>query len=192
MILAGSAIREAMERGEIVISPFNPKNMGPNSYDVTLSPTLKVYDVNGCLDVRNPTPTMERIIPDSGLVLVPGILYLGATNEVAVSWKYAPMYDGRSSMGRIGLKSHITAGWGDRFFGFSLGPNGERICHNPVWVLEIEVTHPVRVYPNLRIGQVSFHEVRVAENADPNEDNYVGKYSRQTGPQESLSWQDAH
>ncbi len=185
MFLTRAEIRRAVEQGEIHISPFTPEHLSPNSYDVTLSPELLVYDLSetGYLDLREPTPTRRIEIPPEGLVLEPNVLYIGSTMETATSHRYIPMFEGRSSIGRLGINTHITAGFGDIGWGYSIeGDNVE--CLYPTWTLEICVVHPVKVYPHIRIGQVYFVEPK-----GPIE-YYTGKYSRQKSPQASLSHLD--
>ena len=102
MFLTRKAIQEAVECGDIVIKPFCKENLSPNSIDVTLNENLLVYTLeNGVLDMKKPNPTKQIVIPEEGLVLEPGKLYIGMTNETAISHRYIPMFEGRSSIGRI-------------------------------------------------------------------------------------------
>src|SRR5690606_38471661 len=158
MVLTGPEIRRQIEAGAIHIAPFNPAHVGPNSYDVTLNPKLLVYDLapGAALDMKRDNPVRELSIPEDGLVLEPGTLYIGCTNETATSRAFVPMFEGRSSIGRLGINTHITAGFGDVGWGYLPGPSGELECQFPTWTLEIEVVHPIRVYPGVRIGQVYF------------------------------------
>lgn len=115
-MLLGSHIIKGYENGDIVISPFNADHVGPNSYDVMLGDELLVYDMDqiccggtrgGVLDVKVNNVTKRLKIPtDDGIVLYPGVLYLGHTVEKAGSQKYIPMYEGRSSMARLGIRSY--------------------------------------------------------------------------------------
>lgn len=185
MFLTKAAILSGIEAGEIHISPFDPKHLSPNSYDVTLSPQLLVYDLSekGYLDMQNPTPTRTLVIPEEGLILEPNVLYIGSTNETATSHRYIPMFEGRSSIGRLGINTHITAGFGDLGWGYEKTEAGLE-CLYPTWTLEIAVVHPVKVYPNRRVGQVYFVEPKGEI------EHYQGKYSRQKAPQPSLSHLD--
>lgn len=185
MILLGSEIIREVEAGNICISPFEIGRTGPNSYDLTLSSTLRCYTPS-ILDMDAVNPTVDLTIPDTGLVLEPGRFYLGATNETATSKKYVPFLEGRSSVARLGITVHAAAGVGDRYWGFD--PFSSDPLY-PVWVLEITVEIPVRVYPNRRVCQVMFMEGRGDEDSPVN--RYNGKYSAQRGPQESLLWKDA-
>ena len=182
-ILLHLEIAEKYKKGKIVIEPFNATQIGPNSYDVRLGPTLKVYDFDALKDQnnrdyldpfdKNPTKTIE--IPPEGLILHPGTLYLGSTVEAVGSDHYLAMYEGRSSMARLGIQSHISAGFGD--VGFKSN-----------WTLEIVVTHPVKIRPGMRMGQIYFHRIR--ERANKPEFRYKGKYQHQKEPQESKGYYD--
>ena len=144
MILTGPEIEKEVGLDRIRIEPWIPRHVGPNSVDLRLHPELRVYDLEGgTLDMKKGTATRDLLIPSEGLVLQPGTLYLGRTVEVVGTNHYVAILEGRSSVGRLGIKSHFTAGFGDVGF-----------CGS--WTLEIEVVYPVRVYPNVRICQVSF------------------------------------
>lgn len=185
MFLTRKAITEAVAKGDIVIEPFHPENLSPNSLDVTLNKNLLVYTLNhGPLDMKKENETKSLEIPEDGLVLEPGILYIGMTNESAISTRYIPMFEGRSSIGRLGINTHITAGFGDLGWGFEKAADGTTICHYPTWTLEIAVIHPVRVYPNVRIGQVYFVEPKGEIEW------YAGKYGKQRTPQASCAYKD--
>lgn len=134
---------------------------------------------NILLDLKKENKTFEIEIPEEGLILLPNILYLGSTNEKVGSSYFVPMYDGRSSMARLGIQSHISAGFGDLNFASN-------------WTLEITVVHPVKIVPNFRIGQVYFHKVgkKSLKTALNKKIFYKGKYLKQTTPQSSKSFQD--
>ena len=178
-ILLKDQIVKEYSNGRIIVEPYVPKQLGPNSYDVRLSPMLKIYDAstrnNLFLDCKTDNPTTSIIIPEDGYILEPGILYLGSTIEKVGSNHYIPMYEGRSSMARLGIQSHLSAGFGD--VGFT--------SH---WTLEITTVHRVKIYKEMRIGQVYFHKIDEAANLEAN--RYNGKYSKQIEPQASLSMMD--
>ena len=104
------------------------------------------YEDNEILYTDELNLCYEYTIPEAGLVLTPDVLYLMQTNEECGSEVYQPCYDGRSSMARLGIQSHISAGFGD--VGFI-----------SKWTLEVTVIHPVKIYPDIRIGQVYFNTV---------------------------------
>ncbi len=197
-VLTGAAIRKAVAEGRIEIEPWVPEHVGPNSVDLRLGPLLKIYKLNNpdqipttfefgdngevfrtganeethlegrILDMRKDNPTIDLAIPEEGLVLMPGILYLGCTIERTQSNHFIPKVEGRSSVGRLGIKVHLTAGFGD------IGFDGR-------WTLEIEVTHPIRVYAGERICQVYFSTPH-----GPIADLYHGRYQGDLEPRPSL------
>ena len=185
MFLTRSAIKEAREKGELHIEPYTSEHISPNSYDVSLSNKLMVYDIpkGGCLDLKADNPIKEITIPEEGFILEPNVLYIGSTVETATSHRYIPMFEGRSSIGRLGINTHITAGFGDLGWGYEK-KEGKLNCLYPTWTLEICVVHPVKVYPNIRIGQVYFVEPKGQI------EYYSGKYSAQKSPQPSRAWMD--
>jgi len=145
MILSDSKIRAAMARGEIVVRPFRPDCLGTNSYDVHLGPFLAVYR-GAALDARRANPVTEFRIPKDGFVLVPGQLYLGVTEEYTETHGYVPFLEGKSSVGRLGIDIHSTAGKGDEGF-----------CN--YWTLEMSVKIPVRIYAGMPVGQLIYFEI---------------------------------
>ena len=145
MILSDTRILEAIERGSIVVRPFRPECLGSNSYDVHLGPYLAVYS-DGALDARRDNPIQEFRIPKEGFVLVPGQLYLGVTAEYTETHEHVPFLEGKSSVGRLGIDIHSTAGKGDVGF-----------CN--YWTLEMSVKLPVRIYAGMPIGQLIYFEV---------------------------------
>lgn len=178
MILTGPEIWNAVIRGDIEIDPFVPEHLGENSLDLRLAPEIKVYDLTGLAhlgvhDMKIPTPTIDRVIPESGFVIEPGRLYLGATVERIRSRKYAPCLEGRSSSARLGgLSVHASAGVGDR-------------DHDGTWTLEITTTEAVRVYAGVRICQILFFALQGEFGP-----GYQGKYNQQRGPRASEIWRD--
>ena len=170
MILSGQEIKKHMGK-EIIIEPFDEKRINPNSYNLSLAGELLVYD-NHVLDMKEPNPVSRIIIPEDGLLLEPNRLYLGRTNEYTSTSRYVPMMEGRSSTGRLGLFIHVTAGFGD--IGFS-----------GYWTLEIFCVQPVRIYPNVEICQIYYHDI------DGEYELYKsGKYQNNAGIQPSLMYKD--
>lgn len=170
MILSGKEIQRHMGK-DIVIRPFDPKRLNPNSYNLSLHNELLVYE-NRLLDMKVPNPVKTLTIPESGLVLEPDKLYLGRTNEFTQTDRFVPMLEGRSSVGRLGLFIHVTAGFGDvGFAGY--------------WTLEIFCVQPIRIYPNVEICQIYYHDIH------GDYDLYQsGKYQNNTGIQPSLLYKD--
>ena len=170
-MLTGNEIKLQVASGLIVIKPFDEKNIGPNSYDVHLSDELLAY-TEAVLDPRKDNRYRVIKIPSEGLVLLPGRVYLGKTVEYTESPYHIPMYEGRSSLGRLGVFSHVSAGFGD------IGFRGN-------WTLEFSVVQPVLILPGLRIGQLYWH--------NPDGEilrRYDGKYQNQTNATPSRLFQD--
>ena len=144
MILSGNQIRASLGK-DIVIEPFQDANLNPNSYNLTLHNELMTYE-EVVLDMGKPNRVRRIIIPPEGLILGPSQLYLGRTVERTETHNLVPMIEGRSSIGRLGLFVHVTAGFGDvGFCGY--------------WTLEMFAVQPVRIYPNVQICQIFYHQI---------------------------------
>lgn len=170
MILSGKEIKNKIGK-EIKIEPYNEKQLNPNSYNLRLHNELLVYDEE-ILDMKKPNKVKRIIIPEEGLVLEPGKLYLGRTLEYTETDKYVPMLEGRSSIGRLGLFIHVTAGFGD------VGFKG-------YWTLEIFCVQPIRIYSGVELCQIYYHTV------EGDYDKYTsGKYQNNEGVQPSLLYKD--
>lgn len=170
MILSGVEIKKKLGK-EIIIEPYSDKQLNPNSYNLRLHNELLVYDTD-LLDMKVANATKSIYIPKEGLVLEPHKLYLGRTVEYTTTDGYVPMLEGRSSVGRLGLFIHVTAGFGDvGFRGF--------------WTLEIFCVQPIRIYPNVELCQIYYHTIEGAY------DQYTsGKYQNNEGIQPSLLYKD--
>ena len=144
MILSGQEIQARLQR-DIVIDPFDERNLNPNSYNLTLHEELMTYE-EVVLDMRAANRVRRLTIPPEGFVLSPNRLYLGRTIERTATHNLVPMIEGRSSIGRLGLFVHVTAGFGDvGFCGF--------------WTLEMFAVQPVRIYAGVPICQIFYHEL---------------------------------
>lgn len=170
MILSGKEIKNKLGK-EIIIEPFNEKQLNPNSYNLKLHNELLIYE-DKVLDMKKENKAKKITIPEEGLLLEPGKLYLGRTVEYTGTDKLVPMLEGRSSIGRLGLFIHITAGFGD--VGFS-----------GYWTLEIFCVQPIRIYPNVEICQIYYHDI----HGDYKKYN-SGKYQNNKDVQPSLLFKD--
>ncbi len=155
MILTDKKILEEIEEGNILIEPFRPKCLGTNSYDVHLGRYLAVYK-DRVLDARKHNEIEEIKIPDNGFVLHPNTLYLGVTEEYTETHNHVPFLEGKSSIGRLGIDIHATAGKGD-------------VGYCNTWTLEISCAQPVRIYAGMPIGQLIYFVI------DGKVDNYYNK-----------------
>ncbi len=170
MILSGLEIKKKIGK-EIKIEPFSESALNPNSYNLKLHNELLVYD-EMYLDMKAENKTKTIVIPEEGLLLQPGKLYLGRTVEYTETQNYVPMLEGRSSIGRLGLYIHVTAGFGD------LGFKG-------YWTLEIHCVEPIKIYPGVQICQIYYHTV------EGDYENYSsGKYQNNKGIQPSLLYKE--
>jgi dCTP deaminase len=170
MILTGPEIIKQVEADRIRISPFNVKQINPNSYNFRLGDTIKYY-VNDVLDPKIKQDVKIIKVDADGYVLNPGRIYLGHTFEVMGSDYYVPIIKGRSSSARLGLFIHVTADLID------IG------SHNQ-WTLQLYAVQPIKVYPEMLIGQVTFWKV-IGEI-----EKYKGKYQGSRGPCESQIYKD--
>lgn len=173
MILTGPEILKRVERGEIEIDPFDPKRINQASYDICLGPQLLFYRGKR-LDARKQNEAAAVNIGPEGKVINPGRLYLGHTVERIHTRTLVPGLVGKSSIGRLGVVVHVTAGH------IEPGFNGQI-------TLEIAALGPpVRLYAGMRIGQITFQEV-VGEVEDYTaRGHYVGEHAR--GAVASMSW----
>jgi len=170
MILSGIEIKNRLDK-DIFIEPFDSSRLNPNSYNLRLDNKLLVYD-DKVLDMKKPPETTEIEIPEEGLILDQNRLYLGKTIEYTKTERLVPMLEGRSSIGRLGLFVHITAGFGDvGFSGF--------------WTLEIFCVQPIRIYAGVEICQIYYHDI-----SKPFETYKSGKYQNNQGVQPSMLYLD--
>lgn len=159
MILTGKEIKKHVENGSITISPFKEEQLGHESYDYHIdSKLLEIEDIP--IDPKKETSFREIKFTDDGFILNPQKIYLANTLEEIGSDKFVPLLIGNSSLGRLGLFLQITA---------DLGNIGAK--HK--WTLELKAVQPIKIYPMMRVGQVSFWQ--------PDGDlslTYKGKYDK--------------
>jgi dCTP deaminase len=141
VILTRQAIITAVERGEIVIEPYQDQRVSTNAYDWRLGEDLWVCEAD--LDSARPAEFEHVVIPPEGYVLRPRVLYLGVTHERTHSERFAQMINGDRSLGSLGVWVHVSA---------PLGHMG----HDIRWTLEIRAVRPVRIYPLMTFGKIVF------------------------------------
>lgn len=170
MILTGPEIVRRLGT-DIRIEPFDQTLVNPNSYNLRLNDELVVYN-DGTLDMKRASETQTLKIPPEGIVIEPGKLYLGRTVEYTETFNLVPMLEGRSSIGRLGLFVHVTAGFGD------VGFRG-------YWTLEISAIQPIRIYPFVAICQIFYHTIEgeILEYKS-------GKYQNNKGIQPSMLFKE--
>ena len=170
MILSGKEIKKRIDK-DIIINPFDEKQLNPNSYNLKLHDELMVYKTK-TLDMKQETKTETKKIPENGILIKPGWLYLGRTHEYTVTKNLVPMIEGRSSIGRLGIFIHATAGFGD------VGFEG-------YWTLEISCIQPVIIYPFVEIAQIYYHTIEGDFDTYKN-----GKYQNNKGIQPSYLYKE--
>ena len=176
MILSDHSLREELAAGRIVVEPFDERCVQPSSIDVKLSNLFRVFrnHTAGVIDVKSAVDLTEpvEIPPDGVFMLHPGEFVLGSTLErIAVPDDMVSRIDGKSSLGRLGLIIHSTAGFIDPGFDGHITLELTNIA-----------TLPITLYPAMKVGQVSF--MRMTTPADrPYGSGATGsKYQGQHGP----------
>lgn len=200
-ILTGHELRAQVATGRISVTPFRESRVQPNSIDLTLGDGVCVYrqvtcihrdreerpvlqatsfdtsryfiPFSGVLDTRLQNPTERFTMDESGWLIQPGILYLMHVVEVLHAPKLVMELDGKSSLARLGITVHFTAGFAETGF------HGQ-------YTMEVSGMHPVRVYPGMDIAQVIFHTVEGEVEDYKKRGNYVGQAAM--GAQPSRSW----
>lgn len=176
MILSDKQILESINKKEIVIEPLDLNCLGTNSYDVHLGKYLGNYK-DEILDARKHNKIELFEIPEEGFVLQPNKLYLGVSLEYTETHVHVPFLEGKSSVGRLGIDIHATAGKGDVGF-----------CNH--WTLEISTSHAVRIYAGMPIGQLIYFEV-VGDIDNYYNKKSSAKYNKITNkPVESMMWKN--
>jgi dCTP deaminase len=198
-ILTGESIKRAIADGSVVVEPFHPDRVQPNSIDLTLGDEVRIYrdvtdfssnflggdsyDTSCCIRPRNDRHCTNALdskvdnvstlfqIDESGWLIVPGVLYLMHTAEIVSSNRYVTQLNGKSSLARLGVIIHFTAGYGDTGF------RGQ-------YTLEVSGQHPVRLYAGMKIAQAVFY------TTEGDVTQYAGNYAGKTalGAQPSRSW----
>jgi dCTP deaminase len=177
MILSDSSILHAIEKKDIVIEPYDRCCLGTNSYDVHLSKFLACY-VDDVIDAKRHNQVKHFEIDQTGIVLNPGKTYLGSTLEYTETHQCVPFLEGKSSVGRLGIDIHATAGKGDVGF-----------CNH--WTLEISVSQSVRVYAGMPIGQLIYFMVEGDVEVDYSSKATAKYNQRSPKPVESMMWKNS-
>lgn len=168
-------IERYVDRMDLII-PYNIGQLNPNSYDVTLQDTLIVYEGDGHADGQD--HTLHGIRPQpvnigDHYMLQPGQFVLGATREkISLPDNMMARFDGKSSLGRLGLCTHVTAGFIDAGFIGTITVE-----------LKNENSFPIMLKPGMRIGQISFEYLNGAAVRPYGK---VGHYQHQTMPQPAV------
>ena len=170
MIISGKEIKKRLGN-DVTIEPFHDSQLNPNSYNLRLHNELLVY-TEPVIDMKRENPMRTITIPEEGLLLEPGKLYLGRTVEFTKTDSLVPMLEGRSSLARLGLFIEVSASLGN------VGTAG-------YWTLEIMCIQPIRIYSNVEICQIFYHTIL------GDFDRYKSdKYQNNRGVQPSLFYKE--
>ena len=185
MIFSDRSIREAIESGVIVIDPYEPSFVQPSSVDLRVGNGFRVF-VNhrySQIDPRAPQADLTQLVEvdsEEPFMLHPGEFVLGSTLErIKLSDDLVARLEGKSSLGRLGLLIHSTAGFIDPGFEGHI-------------TLELSnvATLPIAIYPEMKIGQISFYQMTTAADFPYGSPELGSKYQGQSGPTASRSHQD--
>jgi dCTP deaminase len=183
MILSDRTIREEIAVGRIVIDPYDERCVQPSSIDLHVDSQFRVFANNRYpfIDVKQEQPDLTELVetkPDEPFILHPGEFVLGSTLErVALPNDLVARLEGKSSLGRLGLLIHSTAGYVD-----------------PGWdgYLTLELSNvanlPITLYPGMKIGQISFF--KLTTEAETPYGAAGNKYQGQRGPTPSRFFRD--
>ena len=185
MVLSDRTIREEIEAERIVIDPFEPSNIQPSSVDVRVDRKFRVFHNARYpyIDVRQPMDDLTELVEVSGdepFILHPGEFVLGQTLErVTLPDDLVARLEGKSSLGRLGLLIHSTAGFVDSGFSGNLTLELSNVANLPI-----------TLYPGMKIGQISFLRMTTAADQPYGSSALGSKYQGQRGPTPSRYWEN--
>ncbi len=187
MLLSDRDIRSEVDNGRVVLDPWEPAMIQPSSVDVRLDKYFRLFDNHKypVIDPSKDQPELTRLVevdPDEGFVLHPGEFVLGSTLEaITLPDDLAARVEGKSSLGRLGLLTHATAGFVDP--GFSGHVTLE---------LSNVATLPIILWPGMKIGQLCFIRLTSPAENPYGSGVYGSHYQGQRGPTASRSFQNFH
>ena len=187
MLLSDRDIRAELDASRVVLDPYDPSMIQPSSIDVRLDRFFRLFDNHRYphIDPSVEQPDLTRLVEtpaDEPFVLHPGEFVLGATYEqVTLPDDIAARLEGKSSLGRLGLLTHSTAGFIDP--GFSGHVTLE---------LSNVATLPIMLWPGMKIGQLCFFRLSTPAENPYGSAVYGSRYQGQRGPTASRSWQSFH
>ncbi|KQX61990.1 dCTP deaminase [Angustibacter sp. Root456] len=187
MLLSDRDITAEIDAGRVVLDPYDPAMLQPSSVDIRLDRFFRLFDNHkyAVIDPAEDQPDLTRLVevdPDEPFVLHPGEFVLGSVYEtVTLPDDVAARVEGKSSLGRLGLLTHATAGFIDP--GFSGHVTLE---------LSNVATLPIKLWPGMKIGQLCFFRLSSAADHPYGSEKYGSRYQGQRGPTASRSYQSFH
>jgi dCTP deaminase len=187
VLLSDRDIRAEIDTERVRLEPYDPGMVQPSSIDVRLDKFFRLFDNHKypVIDPAKDQPELTRLVevdPDDGFVLHPGEFVLGSTLEtVSLPDDLAARVEGKSSLGRLGLLTHATAGFVDP--GFSGHVTLE---------LSNVATLPIILWPGMKIGQLCFFRLSSPAENPYGSAKYGSHYQGQRGPTASRSYANFH
>ncbi|MEV7776672.1 dCTP deaminase [Kitasatospora sp. NPDC088351] len=187
MLLSDKDIRAEIDKGRVMIDPFDPAMVQPSSIDVRLDRFFRVFENHRYphIDPSEEQPDLTRLVEpegDDAFILHPGEFVLASTYEViTLPEDVASRLEGKSSLGRLGLLTHSTAGFIDP--GFSGHVTLE---------LSNVATLPIKLYPGMKIGQLCLFRLSSPSEHPYGSERYGSRYQGQRGPTPSRSYLNFH
>ena len=185
MILSDRSLREAIAAGRLVVDPLDDDAIQPSSIDVRLDNRFRVFYTarHPYIDVKQPMDDLTELVevkPDDAFILHPGEFVLGSTlEEVGIPSDLAARLEGKSSLGRLGLMTHSTAGFLDPGF-----------TGHVTLELSNVANLPITLYPGMRIGQIAVFQLTTAAERPYGSRGVGSKYQGQRGPTPSRYWEN--
>jgi dCTP deaminase len=177
VILSDRSIREAIQSGRIGLDPYEPSNVQPSSVDIRLDRYFRVFrnHTQRVIDVKENQEDLTELVEMTGddpFILHPGEFVLGSTAErVTVGVDLVARIEGKSSLGRLGLLIHSTAGFIDPGFDGHITLELANVANLPI-----------TLYPGMRVGQVSFLQMTTPADHPYGSSAIGSKYQGQRGP----------
>ncbi|MCI9889240.1 dCTP deaminase [Micrococcales bacterium 31B] len=187
MLLSDRDIRRHIDSGRVVLEPFDPEMVQPSSVDVRIDKLFRLFDNHkyAHIDPREEQPELTRLVEcaaGESFVLHPGEFVLASTYEVVtLPDDIAARLEGKSSLGRLGLITHSTAGFIDP--GFS--------GHVTLELANV-ATLPIMLWPGMKIGQLCFFQLSSAAETPYGQGENLNRYLGQRGPTASRSYLNFH
>jgi dCTP deaminase len=187
MLMSDRDIRASIEAGQIGLEPLDMSLLQPSSFDVRIDRFFRLFDNHkyAYIDPAEPQEELTRFIevaPGEPFILHPGEFVLGSTYEfVKLPDNVAARLEGKSSLGRLGLVTHSTAGFVDPGF------NGHVTLE-----LSNMATLPIKLWPGMKIGQLCFFQLSSPSETPYGSAKYLNRYQGQRGPTASRSYMNFH